>query len=151
GRAGRAAALPARNRHALGGRVVRRDRRLRPLRPPCQADPLPRARPFRETAPASKRRQGAITKTGSRHARRLLVEAAWHYRRPPRKGTTLQRRQQNQPAQTIAISWKAQQRLHHIWHRLDTQRGKRKTLVAVAVARHLAGFCWAITNSNPDA
>src|SRR5947199_16687 len=39
------------------------------------------------------RRQGAITKSGSRHARRLLVEAAWHYRRPPRTGTTLQRRQ----------------------------------------------------------
>ena len=104
-----------------------------------------------ENSSGQQRRQGAITKTGSRHARRLLVEAAWHYRRPPRKGTTLQRRQQDQPAQTIAISWKAQQRLHHIWHRLDTQRGKRKTLVAVAVARHLAGFCWAITNSNPNA
>jgi transposase len=104
-----------------------------------------------ENSSGQTRRQGAITKTGSRHARRLLVEAAWHYRRPPRKGTTLQRRQQDQSAQTIAISWKAQQRLHHIWHRLDTQRGKRKTLVAVAVARHLAGFCWAITNSNPDA
>jgi transposase len=25
-----------------------------------------------------RRRQGAITKSGSRHARRLLVEAAWH-------------------------------------------------------------------------
>jgi transposase len=72
------------------------------------------------------RRQGAITKTGSRHARRLLVEAAWHYRRPPSKGTTLQRRQQDQPALAIAISWKAQQRLHQIWRRLDTQRGKRK-------------------------
>jgi len=104
-----------------------------------------------ENSSGQQRRQGAITKTGSRHARRLLVEAAWHYRRPPRKGTTLQRRQQDQPAQTIAISWKAQQRLHHIWHRLDTQRGKRKTLVAVAVARHLAGFCWAITNSDPNA
>jgi transposase len=97
------------------------------------------------------RRQGAITKSGSRHARRLLVEAAWHYRRPPRKGTTLERRQQAQPAQAVAISWKAQQRLHHIWRRLDTERGKRKTIVAVAVARHLAGFCWAITNTDPNA
>ena len=104
-----------------------------------------------ENSSGQQRRQGAITKTGSRHARRLLVEAAWHYRRPPRKGTTLQRRQQDQPAQTIAISWKAQQRLHHIWQRLDTQRGKRSTLVAVAVARHLAGFCWAITNNDPTA
>jgi transposase len=104
-----------------------------------------------ENSSGQQRRQGAITKTGSRHARRLLVEAAWHYRRPPRKGTVLERRQHDQPAQAIAISWKAQQRLHQIWHRLDTQRGKRKTIVAVAVARHLAGFCWAITNSNPNA
>jgi transposase len=97
------------------------------------------------------RRQGAITKSGSRHARRLLVEAAWHYRRPPRNGTTLQRRQEGQPAQALAISWKAQQRLHQLWRRLDSERGKRKTIVAVAVARHLAGFCWAITNTNPNA
>jgi transposase len=94
------------------------------------------------------RRQGAITKTGSRHARRLLVEAAWHYRRPPRHGTVLERRQAGQSAVAVAISWKAQQRLHQIWRRLDHQRGKRRTIVAVAVARHLAGFCWAITNTN---
>ena len=31
-----------------------------------------------EDTSGEKRRQGAITKTGSRHARRLLVEAAWH-------------------------------------------------------------------------
>jgi transposase len=97
------------------------------------------------------RRQGAITKTGSRHARRLLVEAAWHYRRPPRHGTTLARRQEGQPQAAIAISWKTQQRLHQLWRRLDTKRGKRRTLVAVAVARHLAGFCWAIvTTTDPE-
>ena len=94
------------------------------------------------------RRQGAITKTGSKHARRLLVEAAWHYRRAPRLATTLQRRQDGQPQIAIAISWKAQQRLHQLWRRLDTQRGKRRTIVAVAVARHLAGFCWTIVNTD---
>jgi transposase len=97
------------------------------------------------------RRQGAITKSGSGHARRLLVEAAWHYRRPARKGATLQRRQEGQPAHVLAISWKAQQRLHQLWRRLDSERGKRKTVVAVAVARHLAGFCWAITNTETKA
>ena len=96
------------------------------------------------------RRQGAITKSGSRHARRLLVEAAWHYRHPPRLGQPLKNRQQDQPAAVIGIAWKAQQRLHHVWKRLDTQRGKRKTLVAVAVARHLAGFCWAITTTDRE-
>jgi transposase len=103
-----------------------------------------------EHSTGEKRRQGAITKTGSRHARRLLVEAAWHYRKPPRHGTTLARRQDGQPASAVAISWKAQQRLHHIWRNLDHTRGKRRTLVAVAVARHLAGFCWAITTTNHE-
>jgi transposase len=101
-----------------------------------------------EDSSGERRRQGAITKTGSRHARRLLVEAAWHYRRPPRRGTTLQRRQAGQDAHIIALSWKAQQRLHHTWRRLDTQRGKRRTIVAVAVARELAGFCWAIATAD---
>src|SRR4051794_30544127 len=32
-----------------------------------------------EDTSGEKRRLGSITKTGSRHARRLLVEAAWHY------------------------------------------------------------------------
>jgi transposase len=101
-----------------------------------------------EHSTGASRRQGHITKTGSRHARRLLIEAAWHYRRPPRLGTTLERRQDGQDPLAIAIAWKAQQRLHQLWRRLDTKRGKRKTIVAVAVARHLAGFCWAIVNAN---
>jgi transposase len=94
------------------------------------------------------RRQGGITKSGSPHARRLLVEAAWHYRRPPRLGTTLERRQDGQEQPVIAIAWKAQQRLHHVWRRLDDKRGKRRTVVAVAVARQLAGFCWAIVTHD---
>jgi transposase len=101
-----------------------------------------------EQSSGQTRRQGAITKSGSRHARRLLVEAAWHYRRPPRNGTKLQRRQDGQPADVVAIAWKAQQRLHRLWRRLDTERGKRSTIVAVAVARQLAGFCWAIITTN---
>jgi transposase len=106
-----------------------------------------------ETSTGEQRRQGTITRSGSRHARRLLVEAAWHYRRPPRISRALERRQQGTPAAIIAISWKAQQRLHRLWRRLDLQRGKRRTLVAVAIARHLAGFCWAIvtTTNDPDA
>jgi transposase len=101
-----------------------------------------------EDTSGEKRRQGAITKTGSRHARRLLVEAAWHYRRPPAKGQTLRRRQDGQPAHIIEISWQAQRRLHNVWQRLDTQRSKRRTIVAVAVARELSGFCWALANAD---
>ena len=34
-------------------------------------------------------------------------------------------------------------RLHQRWHALE-RRGKRRTIVAVAVARELAGHCWAL-------
>jgi transposase len=101
-----------------------------------------------EDSSGDRRRLGAITKTGSRHARRLLIEAAWHYRRPPARGDALKRRQAGQSAHVIALAWKAQQRLHRTWRRLDTERGKRRTIVAVAVARELAGFCWAIARAN---
>jgi len=88
------------------------------------------------------RRSGAITKTGSRHARRLLVEAAWHYQRPPRIGATLRNRQQGQPDHILQIAWRAQHRLHRVHHRLR-QRGKHANLITVAAARELACFCWA--------
>ena len=50
----------------------------------------------------------------------------------------------------IAIAWKAQQRLHHVWRQLDSKRGKRRTIVAVAVARQLAAFCWAIVTHDRE-
>jgi hypothetical protein len=63
--------------------------------------------------------------TGSRHARRLLVEAGWHYRRAPATGQALKRRQEGQRAHVVEIAWQAQRRLHRVWQRLDSQRGKR--------------------------
>ena len=103
-----------------------------------------------EDSSGQRRRQGAINKTGSRHARRLLVEAAWHYRRRPATGQALKRRQADATPAVVAIAWQAQQRLHRLWQRLDGERGKRRTIVAVAVARELVGFCWAITRTHPD-
>ncbi len=97
-----------------------------------------------ESTTGQQRRLGAITKTGSGHARRLLVEAAWHYRARPRIGKGLAARQDGQPAEAIAIAWSAQQRVHRTWQRLEA-RAKRRTIIAVAGARELAGFCWAIT------
>jgi transposase len=91
-----------------------------------------------------RRRLGAITKAGSKHARRLLVEAAWHYRRPPHVSSTLARRQQGRDPRVIEVAWRAQRRLHRRWQRLQGQRGKRSTIVAVAVARELSTFCWEI-------
>jgi transposase len=97
-----------------------------------------------ESTTGQQRRLGSITKTGSGHARRLLVEAAWHYRKTPRISKALTDRHDGQPAEAIAIAWSAQRRLHRTWTRLEA-KGKRRTLIAVAAARELAGFCWSIT------
>ncbi len=97
-----------------------------------------------ENTTGQQRRLGQITKTGSGHARRLLVKASWHYRSNPSIGKALTERQQDQPVAAIAIAWSAQRRLHRTWTRLEA-RAKRRTLIAVAAARELAGFCWAIT------
>jgi transposase len=90
----------------------------------------------------TKRRQGQITKAGPSHARRLLVEAAQHYRHPPRIGDTLARRQAGQDPRVIAIAWRAQRRLHARWQHLHHQRRKPAGVVAIACARELAAFCW---------
>jgi len=97
-----------------------------------------------ESTTGQQRRLGSITKTGSGHARRLLVEAAWHYRPRPSIGKALTDRQADQPPEAIAVAWSAQRRLHRTWTRLE-QRAKRRTIIAVAAARELTGFVWAIT------
>jgi len=96
-----------------------------------------------EDSTGERRRLGAITKTGNTHARRLLVEAAWHQRRPLRASAALERRQQGQSAAVRARADESARRLHYRWHALEA-RGKRRTIVAVAVARELAGHCWAL-------
>jgi transposase len=90
----------------------------------------------------TKRRQGSITKAGSVHARRLLVEAAHHYRHQPAVGTAVARRQHGQDPRVIAIAWRAQRRLHQRWQVLGGQRRKPAGVVAIACARELAAFCW---------
>jgi len=96
-----------------------------------------------EDSSGQRRRQGGITKTGNTHARRLLVEAAWHQRRPLRASVELERRRRGQPAAVRARADESARRLHRRWRALEA-RGKRRTIVAVAVARELAGHCWAL-------
>jgi transposase len=86
--------------------------------------------------------QGSITKTGSSIARRLLVEAAWHYSRNPTIGQALLHRQDGQADHILQIAWKAQHRLHRVHMRFKT-RGKPANVATIAVARELAGFLWA--------
>lgn len=100
-----------------------------------------------ESTSGEKRRQGSITKAGSDHARRLLVEAAWHYRKPPRVSGALRRRQDGAAPATVEIAWRAQRRLHARWHELHDVRGKRSTVTAIAIARELSHFCWEVTRT----
>lgn len=89
-----------------------------------------------------KRRQGAITKAGSRHARRLLVEAAHHYARHPAIGEQLRARQAGQDPRVVEIAWRAQRRLNERWRHLGHRRRKPSGKVAVACARELSAFLW---------
>ncbi len=96
-----------------------------------------------EASSGAKRRQGAITKTGNAHLRRVLLEAAWSYRHRPRIGEGHKKRQQGLSEEIKAIAWKAQHRLHSRYWRL-TSRGKIPAKAMTAVARELVGFIWAV-------
>ena len=96
-----------------------------------------------EDSSGTRRRQGGITKAGNSHARWLLIEAAQHYRLPPKISKELSRRQEHLSKEVKDCSWKAQTRLHSRLVKLSA-RGKLKNKVTVAVARELAGFVWAI-------
>ena len=85
----------------------------------------------------------SITKTGNAHARHILLQAAWHYRHAPRESITLRARRRGQSAEVVAITRKAEQRLHRKYRRM-MGRGKRSTVAVTAVARELTGFIWAI-------
>jgi transposase len=100
-----------------------------------------------EHSSGQRRRQGAISKTGNSHARRLLVEAAWHQRRPPRRSVTLERRRTGKPRVVQAQAERSARRLHGRWQALEA-RGKPRSIVVVAVARELAAHCWAIATMD---
>ncbi len=95
-----------------------------------------------EVSSGESRWQGGITKTGSSRCRRILTEAAWHYQRKPSLSKQLKKRQEGQPMEVIRHAWKAQQRLHDKFWGIALRKDRCKA--AVAVARELVGFIWAI-------
>ena len=100
-----------------------------------------------EHSSGESRRQGAITKAGNGHVRRVLVEAAWSYRFRPALSGDLRRRNEGVPEDVRRIAWKAQQRLHQRYVRM-MNRGLPKQKVVTALARELAGFVWDIARST---
>src|SRR5271170_1824859 len=60
-----------------------------------------------EDSSGRRTRRGGITKTGNAHLRRMVVEAAWNYRRPPGIWYGLRRRQESISEKAKEIAWKA--------------------------------------------
>jgi transposase len=96
-----------------------------------------------EHSSGQSRSQGSITKTGNGHARRLLVEAAWHHRVAYRPGETMKSRWAVAPAAAAARGHEGNQRLHRRWQQM-VARKKRSTIANVAISRELAGWCWSL-------
>lgn len=96
-----------------------------------------------EYSSGQSRSQGSITKAGNTHVRRLLVEAAWHHRRPDRFSERLQARWEAAGPIAAARGRDGNQRLHQRWTVFDA-RGKNSCVANVAIARELAGWCWSL-------
>ena len=96
-----------------------------------------------EHSSGASRSQGSITKTGNEHVRRLLVEAAWHHRKPYRPTAVLRRRWELAPPAAVARAQAGNHRLHRRWIGY-AERKKRPVIANVAVARELAGWCWSL-------
>ncbi len=95
-----------------------------------------------EHSSGGSRVQGGITKCGNVHCRRVLTEAAWHYRVKPKISEPMQKRQEGQSKEVRLIAWNAQKRLHQRFKQLSAK--KKSVIAAAAVARELTGFVWAI-------
>jgi transposase len=96
-----------------------------------------------EDSSGRRRRQGPITRCGNAHLRKILVEAAWHYRHVPVMSKELRRRNQGVAENVRRIAWEAQKRLHRRLYHL-IHRGKCVHKAIIALARELAGFLWAV-------
>ncbi|WP_454299265.1 IS110 family transposase [Salana multivorans] len=96
-----------------------------------------------EYSSGASRRQGGITKTGNSHARRLLVEAAWHHKPRYAPGKVMHERWALAPAAAAARGDAGNRRLHKRWLVLAS-KNKKHTVANTAIARELAGWCWSL-------
>jgi transposase len=101
----------------------------------------------REHSSGPRERRGSITKAGNSHCRHIFIQAAWSYRHRPKISKELKGRQEGMPAWVVAHSWKAQQRLYKLFHKISARKSPQ--IAAVAVARELAGFVWAVMRELP--
>jgi transposase len=102
-----------------------------------------------ESSSGQTRAQGAITKTGNTHVRRLLVEAAWHHRKRYTIGKTMRARWDLAPAEARTRGDAGNRRLNKRWETFNARK-KRNSVANVAIARELAGWCWSLAVLDPD-
>ena len=88
-------------------------------------------------------RRGGITKAGNGRVRHMLVESAWTYRHPPKIGKEKLYRLEAATPKVREVAWKAQSRLTARYRALSG-RGKKTTVVCIAIARELVGFMWSV-------
>jgi transposase len=100
-----------------------------------------------ESSSGPHQRRGGISRCGNSHQRWLLTECAEHYALPPKISKELSRRQEGQPENIRALSWKAQNRLHTRFIKLLLRRLQRNK-AKVAIARELCGFIWALLRTQ---
>lgn len=93
--------------------------------------------------------RGRITKAGSPHLRRVLVESAWAYRGAYRPSPTVAKRRVGCPDEVVRIAVSAEKRLGRKYGRM-VARGKKHQVAVTAVARELAGFVWAVSRHFPE-
>lgn len=96
-----------------------------------------------EASSGEKHTVTSITKAGNSHARRLLVEAAWHHKPSYRPGNTMLARWNKAPGPVVAKAHQGNKRLHERWLDFDA-RHKRPVIANTAIARELAGWCWTL-------
>jgi hypothetical protein len=95
-----------------------------------------------ESARGERRRQGALTQSGTTPARRVQVEEAWAYRYPAKGSRPLQLRLEKQPKERQELSGKAQVRGCKRYRPLIAT-GQHANPV-VALAREWVGCIWAM-------
>jgi transposase len=97
-------------------------------------------------------RRSGITKTGSAHLRRVVIEAAWAYRYRPAVGPALRKRQASVSQEVKAIAWKAQHRLHARYRHLTAHgKSKQETVTASSELHARLGAPLQSTSVDPEA
>lgn len=96
-----------------------------------------------ESSSGDSQHRGGITKSGNKHLRKMLVESAWHYyRQAGRGGKALCKNQ----SVDVPVKRHADKGCRRLGERFDSLvgAGKRPVVANCAVARELAGWCWAL-------